>query len=347
MVSTKDDGQKPARASGSKVKKPGPDDEAGKKKTLPQQKRSTRKQQVKLQEQEVCDSLKISCDDDENDDDEECFCPHCKEVVTTEGVQCSCCAYWFHCICEDIDEREYEFLAKASKKISWSCTTCTEGVRVLREEVSSLGIRQMKIEKDIEGIKTTNEEILSDVDDLKKSVTKVNQEINNLSSQNSTSRVIDELRERERRKKQVVVFHLPESDKDEVDDRKADDQAAVEALCEKVFQCPAPEMEQVFRFGRKTIERPRPLMIRLKTEEDMENILEKWKKIPLGARRKKTPCVIVKDMTPEERTHLQALRQEQKKKQEELEKAGVTDMTIVLTKDNKLRKMKKIVQEVA
>lgn len=290
-------------------------------------------------------------------------CPHCKKNVGTKGMQCNTCNYWFHCTCEGITDTEYKFFntnSKTIRQIQWSCTTCTDGLQQLRSEVAQIGIRQLKLEKDFEALTevskknvTAIEELNQKVKDLngeeigavkkelKEAVGKVNDNINKFSKENRTSAVIDELRERQRRAKNIVVFNLPESTETEPEAKKADDEKAFKKICEDIVGHQSPEIEQVFRFGKSTNNRPRAMTVQLKGSREAEMILEHWTKIPLKTRKAKTQCVLIKDMTPEERDHLKALREEQKKMETDLEATGDTAHAIILTKDNKLVKLKK------
>jgi len=54
-------------------------------------------------------------------------CRVCSEMVTGDhkGIECKMCKHWFHAVSEDIEDEEYEMLARHTKgKIHWYCT-CT------------------------------------------------------------------------------------------------------------------------------------------------------------------------------------------------------------------------------
>lgn len=63
-------------------------------------------------------------------------CRVCSEKVTGDhkGIECEMCKHWFHAVCEDIEDEEYEVLSRHTKgKIHWYCTVCNDSsVEILR-----------------------------------------------------------------------------------------------------------------------------------------------------------------------------------------------------------------------
>ena len=63
-------------------------------------------------------------------------CRVCSEKVTVDhkGIECEMCKHWFHSVCEDIEDEEFEVLSRHTKgKIHWYCTVCNDSsVEILR-----------------------------------------------------------------------------------------------------------------------------------------------------------------------------------------------------------------------
>ena len=90
-------------------------------------------------------------------------CEVCESVVKAEdkGIECEICKGWFHTVCVDLTDKEYEMLASHKLgTIHWYCTTCNiKSVELLRL-VFGLQDRIQKTESEIENMKKeTNEKI--------------------------------------------------------------------------------------------------------------------------------------------------------------------------------------------
>ena len=86
---------------------------------------------------------------------------------------------------------------------------------------------------------------------------------------------ISEILEREKRKNQLILFNIKESDKDEAKDRKAEDTNEVNRILESI-NAPS-EYDMINRVGPKGAT-PRPVKIKLKNQDDQTKILKAAKK---------------------------------------------------------------------
>jgi hypothetical protein len=121
---------------------------------------------------------------------------------------------------------------------------------------------------------------------------------------------VDEIMEREKRKLNIIVANLPESEKETVEDRKTEDRDRVRQLVRKIVdETEAQEVDNPVRLGQLQIGRntkPRLLRMTLKNEETkkkiMRNVASLNKNVP-----PKDRVYINDDSTPKEREKIRKL----------------------------------------
>jgi len=83
-------------------------------------------------------------------------CEICDAVVKAEdrGIECEVCKGWFHAVCVDLTDNEYDMLASHKLgTIHWYCATCNvKSVELLRL-VFGLQDRIQKTEREIDNVK--------------------------------------------------------------------------------------------------------------------------------------------------------------------------------------------------
>ena len=92
-------------------------------------------------------------------------CGSCQKKVTTTGVLCEVCGFWFHCKCQQVSDQLYDTLNTYQKEVHWYCSSCREGVAKILTDVLKLESRIDKIDKKLDAdlLKITadwNQEIL-------------------------------------------------------------------------------------------------------------------------------------------------------------------------------------------
>ncbi len=143
---------------------------------------------------------------------------------------------------------------------------------------------------------------------------------NSLSYPDGTSiaEIINELEERNKRKKSLVIHNLPETSNAE------DELANVSTLITEILQdCSAFEFEtdkhsnkpRLYRLGRKSSHNKRSLKVHLKSSETRDQILANSRILSKSPYYK--GIVIQKDMTPLERIHLKRLVYEKNRRNHE------------------------------
>lgn len=87
-------------------------------------------------------------------------------------------------------------------------------------------------------------------------------------SSNAALSIADELADRERRKRNVIIYNFPEAP-----DREAD-KASFISLCKSVYKCEF-DINKIMRLGKKVTDKTRPLLLCLDHEEDKNLILSR------------------------------------------------------------------------
>ena len=198
----------------------------------------------------------------------------------------------------------------------------------ITDEVTSLRSDMQKIKDDM--VKNSDTNLRADIDTLKKGMKdhedtvdrKVDDKLHD-----ATTVCLEEFREREQRKVNIIVFNVPESEKESVDDRKNDDLEYLRGMMSDV-ELNVP-FSQVSRIGaqEQAENGPRPIKARTTCITDHRKIL---KVIPrfretegygdIGIRREETPL---------ERDQFKKLNAIRKQKEEESKKKGKTSNWII------------------
>ena len=138
--------------------------------------------------------------------------------------------------------------------------------------------------------------------------------------------VLDEVKEKEKRKPNIIVVNLPESLERTPEERKREDEERVRELIWKVPDVPRGEIGDPIRLGPIRIsQNPRPTLIRmvLRTEEAtnkiMRNVYALHEGVPFDKR-----VYINHANTPYEREKYRELKSEMQRRMENGEKGLVT-----------------------
>lgn len=156
-------------------------------------------------------------------------------------------------------------------------------------------------------------------DDVQKLSTKMNafeEKLSQTGTVNFEEELLSEIRERDRRASNIILFNLEEMDVIQSSVPSTSDLV----LAQNIFQCFLPDKIQVrktVRIGSKTQGRSRPLCVTLSSNDQVIDVLKNKYKYS-------GPVGISQDRTAKQRAHLKNLRSTLKS----LTDAGVTDKTI-------------------
>ncbi|CAH1250128.1 Hypp8776 [Branchiostoma lanceolatum] len=127
--------------------------------------------------------------------------------------------------------------------------------------------------------------------------------------------LVDEYIEREKRPKNLVVFNVPEEVKDDATGSKLSDSKVFTDIIKEEFNL-IPKEQAAYRLGRRNPEKPRPLLIRIYSDDTSSRALIFRRAKDLRNSARWSRVYIVPDMTPNEREVDRKLRQELKSRRE-------------------------------
>jgi len=241
---------------------------------------------------------------------------------------CGRCHLWFCTICLKMSDAVYDFFV-SNNGSHWYCSDCTDAARnavkverTVEQECAkylrSNAERMDRLEErlDEKADKKSYEELKKVVDGLQKTVNALGQvERSTVSSpeQNKmdVTEAINEYREREYRKCNIILHNVPESNKENGGERKADDIAWIEKLGNEL-QCTIPVKEAI-RLGKKRLVKPRLLKVVLDSVRAKRNILTETGKLRNGNEEYKN-IYITPDQSLKEREANRLLRAELKRR---------------------------------
>ena len=119
--------------------------------------------------------------------------------------------------------------------------------------------------------------------------------------------------EKVQRKKNVVVYNLPESEEEQARDRYKEDEIA----CRKIFEVMEMEnieQKQLIRLGKREEYKIRPVLVKLKDEEAAKEVLVRAKRLRFSEQY--AGVFISKDLSRAEREREKNLRKELKELRE-------------------------------
>ena len=132
---------------------------------------------------------------------------------------------------------------------------------------------------------------------------------------NSASKIVDEYRDLERRKWNLMFFNVPEHNSVESSQRKVKDRDFVNSLVDSIGAGPI-DIVDVVRLGAKASNKPRPLRVQLSNLSHRRSILAKAKKLRESSSSIFKEVFINPDLSLKERQAQRELRQELAKRKE-------------------------------
>ena len=221
------------------------------------------------------------------------------------GVQCSYCDRWVHPKCANITKAHFELYKQPT--CQYICETCVKISTKIKKEIQHLQVKQMEMHEDIEANK---EEIATQ----KRRMDKVEKKVDELDPakiiEQSRDSMLRELRERESRKDNLVVYQVEETEVGSGLEKKEQDILKIQEIFE-FLQCPLTRegIKFIFRVGEKKEERPgpRPIILCLKDNGARKIILENTRRLVSS---KFERISITPDLTPLQRKEEEELRKE-------------------------------------
>lgn len=192
-----------------------------------------------------------------------------------------------------------------------------------KEVIEETSLKVLEIIKKEETIKRAVEEVTTN------SVLKVNgEEMKN----GALEKITEEWKEyRKARKNNIVMYNMPEPKESEPKDRENEDMTQCCDLLKNSLKMKSFIIEKVIRLGKRNEERVRPLLIKMKNENEKWEVLKKAKNLKHETDAKKKKVGIARDMTKTEREIETKLRREliEKRQKGELDGTSKTENSTV------------------
>ena len=306
---------------------------------------------------------KYEGDEDEDVMPDELTCKVCETVFVEDSdqlLQCERCDDWMCIQCTGLNEQQYDLLnvAKSKNQLHWYCNVCNEkAISAVRTDNDiEVKCKQYfdKVSGEINEVRNSlDTRITTEVSKLKDEIATIRGEIKQTSDgqlraefeafkeemksnearmgdkfeekmNEATDASLSEFREREDRKLNLIIFNIPESKKEDGEDRQKDDLEALRILLAKLdLKVP---LSNVIRLGTPG-EKARPIRATTASFSDQKKILGVTAK--LQTIQGYEYVFINRDMTPLERNQWKKLVVLKKQKQEKSKTDG-EDVTWII-----------------
>ena len=215
-------------------------------------------------------------------------CLHCDQDCTLESkaLQCDLCQNWVHSECEGMSSESYKKLNdicadvvnvsyycelnncssrikqlvanwKITQSVSQTDTETNTAVKSLLSKYDSLTKSVNELSTKIANLAANNENLQMEINSVSESSTASNQTnvVSNISTPSATATltILDELADRERRSKNLIVYNLAESSESHSDD------SLLRNLFSSVFKVDVV-LTRTARLGRRNDSKPSPLL---------------------------------------------------------------------------------------
>ena len=224
--------------------------------------------------------------------------------------------------CSRLAEMEYSALSRPDSKMHWFCEGCAHSALSavksdnLVEERCKQFLDSFRAEYDSKVTKLSEDlEAFKDTQNVKNA--NLESQVEKISAK-AAGEAIDEVIERDKMKRNLVLFNVPESVREDPQARMEEDYSVIQDLCNHALQLHV-EFTKVVRLG-KLDERARPLRASCESEKQVFDILKASRK--LKENQTYSNIIIKRDQTPLERKQVKELLQERDRRSREASQRG-------------------------
>ena len=229
-------------------------------------------------------------------------CVKCEGVIDdfTKAISCEFCAAWVCLHCSGLPERMYDMmLDEEVSNVLWTCDSCVHALPTIK-----------KLGKTLQGVRDEQDSCKSEIGKLNTKVEKLENSIDT-----KVQEAIEEYREREARKYNVIIHNIPESKKEDSKDRISEDMESVDSMLEDGLDVSDVTVTSAVRLGKREEGKTRLLKVGVDSVKSKRNLLQNARKLRRTEAWKKV--FITPDHTPKERQVNRELREELKRRSEE------------------------------
>ena len=201
-----------------------------------------------------------------------------KFCKTDYSLQCTVCGLWAHKTCVGMTDELFNMIdlqLKQTGKTYWACRSCTAYAEGMNHRVRQIELELAEVKKACEksdcGLRDVQEKVGKLSDEVKKQAKKLEESAEAVSSNSITQ---EEWKEREMRRKNVVMYGMGEAPEEQTGRERWDwDKAS----CFNLFRALKVKIQEdgvrfVRRVGEKGVE-PRPLVVGFYEEGDKTRLL--------------------------------------------------------------------------
>lgn len=251
-------------------------------------------------------------------------CGNCGRKVQN-GLQCDGCKDWYHNNCQGVPKDLSEMLGKYPNQ-AWFCSRCKHAFKNKGADSKRMEVLEQQNKELMDKLKEVTRKLDNMREEIKKEVMQqltaneqtgvpVNEED---IVQKTIAQVIDYIKEEEdknRRKPNLVMYNIPESNKEDVAERIDEDLAVCCDIIENSLGVGREEfsIKKVIRLGKPRHDgnnRNRPVLLKLTDEDEKWKIVKKAKNLKHESNPMKKRVGIALDLTKKERELETELRQE-------------------------------------
>ena len=227
-----------------------------------------------------------------------------------KGINCDMFNWWYHAKCLRMGEATYDIYS--NETIHWVCKMCVKSRKEENEVLELIGgmIEMNKMEKEkneseraqiMEMLKKMSDQI----DGLEKIVeAKISEKVKNVEKVilAKVNEDIEQKLEKFKRRKNIVIYGLPEGKgKDDKERGKSDNESITELIGELDIDLEVPKF-RVIRLGKQiAINKARPVKVELEVEGDKYKFLKKAAEIRKTHVEKFKKIIISVDLTLKQR----------------------------------------------
>lgn len=278
-----------------------------------------------------------------------------KQVLDDEfgGVECELCLAWYHPACQGLNDVGYGVVCKNA--LFWICKQCQkfvpkfqsimQGTTASQPESRHLARIEQKVDylsKAVLEQKVTANQALSSAEETKKLFADVvkGKDVRNDQTKTFTSEDIQkcfekfqtEKDEQEKRKCNIVVSNMPESEASTGEERKREDITKLVDVIKDELRLNI-RVENAFRAGKKQENRPRILIVTLSSEASKWDVLKTAKLLRESEDEVVRNIYINKDLSVQEREQQKKLRDEVKTRRAQGENVRIVRGKCVTVRD--------------
>lgn len=253
---------------------------------------------------------------------------HIKKSETC--VQCYLCEEYTHPDCSNINKTFLDYLCAEQKEgnnFLWSCKKCDKVAKTLDKRVKALSKEITDMKKTITSMQNQHEDLSKEVNTVNEKCEKNKQNIseNNVLTKNA---IFAELREREERKGNVVIFGVPEAGPrvTQAMDKKAHDCEWICDIASAVgIRMNNNDMKFIKRLGDKSgSDEPRPTLLGLRNVDMKKDLVNSSRHLKND--RDFGDIYIVPDLTQQQREEEVELGREAHRRNADLDTESALNM---------------------